>query len=68
MRVVSTMVLYSINPLGYMEYIYAANKRTMETKHNDSTPDKVFIVIIRTIPQHARWFSNITQTQTDALQ
>lgn len=51
-----------------MEYIYATKKRIkMETKHHDSTPDKEFIVIIRTIPQHARWFSNIIQTQTDAL-
>lgn len=34
-----------------MEYIHATNKRiTLETEHSDSTPDKVFIVIIRTIP------------------
>lgn len=51
-----------------MEYIHATNTRiTLETKHSDSTADKVFIVIIRTIPQYARWFSNIIQTQTDAL-
>lgn len=47
--------------------IYANNKSiTLEIEHSDSTPDKVFIVIIRTIPQYARW--NIIQTQTDALQ
>lgn len=41
-----------------MEYIDVTNKsiswKPLETKYSDSTPDKVFIVIIKTIPQYAR--------------